>query len=136
MRLSVSRSVVVLAVALCACGGGHDGATVGERTIPPTGTADGFTIAFGSQPDPPSKGENSFVVSVTDQGGAPVTDAAVTAVFSMPAMRSESTLQHEGNGRYRGSGQLSMGGTWNVAITVSRASTELATRRLSIVAND
>jgi nitrogen fixation protein FixH len=81
-------------------------------------------------------------VSVTDRSGTPVTDATVTAVFSMPpmpamnmpAMRSDAPLTHAGNGTYRGTGQLSMGGTWNVNVTVSRGTETLGTSRFSIVA--
>jgi hypothetical protein len=82
-----------------------------------------------------------FVVTVT-KDGAPVSDAAVTAVFSMPPMpsmnmpemRSTATLAPHGDGRYRGTGQLSMAGTWNVRVTVTRDSKELGTKSLSIVA--
>jgi hypothetical protein len=71
-----------------------------------------------------------------------VTDVAVTAVFSMPAMpamnmpamRSETTLTHVDGGRYRGTGQLSMAGTWNVTITATRAGEPVGRRRFSIVA--
>ena len=56
--------------------------------------------------------------------------------MNMPAMRSDASLRHEGEGQYRGTGQLSMGGTWNVAITVAQGSSEIATRRTSIVVKD
>ena len=82
-----------------------------------------------------------FVVTVV-KDGAPVSDAAVTAVFSMPAMpsmnmpemRSTATLRPDGDGRYRGTGQLSMTGTWNVRVIVTRDSKELGSKSLSIVA--
>lgn len=100
------------------------------------------TITFSSEPDPLKAGDNTFQVRVTRPDGSPVTDAAVSAVFSMPAMpsmnmpamRSEVTLPHRGAGVYRGSGQLSMGGTWNVAVTASRGSEELGTKRFSVIA--
>jgi nitrogen fixation protein FixH len=106
--------------------------------------ADGLTVTFASAPDPPAEGDNTFDVTVRQSDGSPVTDATVTAVFSMPAMpsmnmpamRSEAVLQHDADGRYRGTGQLSMGGTWNVAVTVARGDEELGTRRLSIVAQE
>jgi len=98
-------------------------------------------IGFRSESAPLSSGENTFVVTVT-KDGTPVTDAAVTAVFSMPAMpsmnmpemRSTATLTPDGDGRYRGPGHLSMAGTWNVRVTVTRDSKELGTKNLSIVA--
>jgi hypothetical protein len=106
-----------------------------------TTAGQGVVIEFQSEPDPPASGENSFEVVVT-QGGAPVTDATVEAVFSMPAMpsmnmpamRSTTALTHEGAGRYRGTGQLAMSGTWNVMVTASRGAQEVGRRNLSIVA--
>jgi Cu(I)/Ag(I) efflux system membrane fusion protein/cobalt-zinc-cadmium efflux system membrane fusion protein len=103
-----------------------------------------LTVTFASRPDPPAEGENAFEVTVVGSDGSPVTDATVTTVFSMPAMpsmnmpamRSDATLAHEGDGRYRGTGRLEMGGTWNVAVTVARGSEELGTRRFSVVANE
>jgi Cu(I)/Ag(I) efflux system membrane fusion protein/cobalt-zinc-cadmium efflux system membrane fusion protein len=99
---------------------------------------------FSSQPDPPARGDNTFEVTVKQADGSPVTDATVTTVLSMPAMpsmnmpamRSEARLEHDGDGRYRGTGQLEMGGTWNVAITVARGGKELGSRRFSIVARE
>ena len=102
----------------------------------------GLSIQFQSKPDPPEAGSNTIEVSVKQPDGAPVTDATVTAVFSMPAMpamnmpamRSDSSLTHVGNGVYRGTGALAMAGTWNVAVTVSRGANDTASRTLSIVA--
>jgi Cu(I)/Ag(I) efflux system membrane fusion protein/cobalt-zinc-cadmium efflux system membrane fusion protein len=103
-----------------------------------------LTVTFDSEPNPPAEGDNTFEVTVKQADGSPVTDATVTTVFSMPAMpsmnmpamRSEATLQHEDDGRYRGTGQLEMGGTWNVAVSVARGSEELGSRRFSVVAKE
>jgi len=101
-----------------------------------------LAIEFRSEPDPPKMGGNSFEVTVKQPDGSPVTDATVTTVFSMPAMpsmnmpamRSTATLAHEVSGRYRGTGQLSMGGTWTVMVTVSRGPKELGSKKFSVVA--
>lgn len=106
-----------------------------------TTTGEGVDIGFRFESAPRTSGENVFEVTVT-KDGAPVTGAAVTAVFSMPAMpsmnmpemRSTAALAPAGNGRYRGAGQLSMAGTWNVRVTVVHDSRELGTRTLSVVA--
>ena len=108
----------------------------------PASAGQGVAIEFRSEPDPPASGDNTFEVVVTQPDGSPVTDATVEAVFSMPAMpamnmpamRSTAALAHEGAGRYRGIGQLSMGGTWNVTVTVSRGAEELGRRNLSVIA--
>jgi hypothetical protein len=54
--------------------------------------------------------------------------------MNMPAMRTDVPLEHVGQGRYRGNGDLSMGGTWNVAITVERNGKQIGSTKLSVVA--
>ena len=137
---------ILALLVLAACGSSRDsssgGAGFDARVLPPGEAADGLAIAFASRPDPPQQGDNQWQVSVKRTDGSPVTDATVTAVFSMPAMpamnmpamRSETALAHEGEGRYLGTGKLSMGGTWQVAIAVREGSGTAATRRHSIIA--
>ncbi|MBI3050213.1 MAG: FixH family protein [Acidobacteria bacterium] len=60
------------------------GQTTAARTTAPDGQ--GLSVAFRSDPDPPRSSRNTFDVTVTQPDGTPVTDATVTAVFSMPAM--------------------------------------------------
>jgi hypothetical protein len=105
-----------------------------------TTTGSGMEISFRSEA-PPSSGTNTFEVTVM-KDGKPVDDATVTTVFSMPAMpsmnmpemHSNVTLTPAGGGRYRGTGELSMSGTWNVRVTVTRDGQELGTSSLSLVA--
>jgi nitrogen fixation protein FixH len=121
------------------------GTTPGALSTPasqPASHGQGVAIEFRSEPDPPASGENTFEVVVTQPDGSPVTDATVEVVFSMPAMpamnmpamRTTVALPPQGSGRYRGAGQLSMGGTWNVTVTVSRGAEELGRRNLSVIA--
>lgn len=106
-----------------------------------TTTGEGMVIAFRSESDPPTSGDNTFEVTVSKDGAA-VTDATVTVTFSMPAMptmnmpamSTEVALTHEGEGTYRGAIQLSMAGTWTVMIDATRAGAELGTQRFSVVA--
>ena len=135
------------AIWLVGCGG-QGAAPAGDATagtvISPGEVADGLVVMFGTEPNPPEKGDNAIRVIVTRSDGSPVVAGTVTAVFSMPAMpsmnmpemRSDAALQHEGEGRYRGIGQLSMAGTWNVAIRVAEGAKEVATRHTSIVAKE
>ena len=143
----LAASSVILTAWACGSGGGSSSnaqgtaATPGTQSSPPAGN--GVAIDFASTPDPLERGDNAITVTVTAPDGSPVTDATVTAVFSMPAMpamnmpamRSEAPLEHVGNGRYQGTGQLSMGGTWNIAITATRGAEKLGSRQLSLVAN-
>ena len=102
----------------------------------------GVSIGVAITPDPPRSGENAIEMTIRGADGSPLADAAVTAVFSMPAMpsmnmpamRSDATLAHVGESIYRGTVQLSMGGTWNVVVTVTRGADRLATKKFSIVA--
>ncbi len=121
------------------------GAIQGQASTPASQPAsDGRSVAieFRSEPDPPASGDNTFEVVVTQPDGSPVTDATVEAVFSMPAMpsmnmpamRSTAALAHQGSGRYRGGGQLAMGGTWNVIVTATRGAEEIGRRAFSVIA--
>jgi RND family efflux transporter MFP subunit len=108
----------------------------------PAGPGEQLDISFRSQPDPPRTGSNAFEVEVRDAGGQPVTDAQVSVVFfmaamptmNMPAMQTETTLAHAGGGIYRGTGQVTMGGRWDVTVTVSRDGQRVGRRQLGIVA--
>ena len=142
------RFALVLAVVAQGCGPGQQAppsnTTEGQtRPVnPTTGSAGDVAIDFRSEPDPPKSGDNTIEVTVRQADGTAITDAAVTAVFSMPAMpamnmpamRSETKLTHINGGRYQGMGQLSMAGTWNVTVTVTRDGEPVGRRSFSIVA--
>ena len=136
--------VLGLFLLTAACGHAETGGGgIAGGSVPAAGSRQGgMAIDFRSEPDPPKSGQNALQVDLKQPDGSPVTDANVKVVFSMPAMpsmnmpamRSETTLTHDSAGRYRGTGDLSMAGTWNVAVTVSRGGAEVGTRNLSIVA--
>jgi len=146
-RKSASTVGVLLLIGLCTTLQGcsatdeaaaPDGATSGEESPVPNQIAparEGVTIAFRSEPDPPAPGENTFAVVLIQQDGSAVTDAAVEVALSMrgmPAANSTSALAHEGSGLYRGSGQLSMEGTWNVIVTASRGAEQIGRSSFSV----
>jgi YtkA-like len=136
---------LVVAVLALGCGQGQAPSTGGNEgpASPAATSASGVAIEFHSQPDPPKSGDNAIEVTVRQPDGTAITDAAVTAVFSMPAMpamnmpamRSEAKLSHVEGGLYRGMGQLSMAGTWSVTVTATRDGEPLGRRSFSIVAN-
>ncbi|HET8696130.1 MAG TPA: FixH family protein [Gammaproteobacteria bacterium] len=103
-------------------------------------SANGLSIAFKSLAQP-AKGDNKVEALIT-QDGKPVTDASVQATFRMPAMPSmnmpemhtTTPLAHQDGGRYLGTGQLSMAGTWNVTVTVARGGSELGSARFTLQA--
>ena len=138
-------SLVVVGLLTLHCGG-RESSPAGQRAPAVSSNAAESTgsvsIEFRVQPDPPRAGENRLEVTVRQRDNDPVPDATVTTVFSMPAMpamnmpamRSSTTLTHESSGLYRGVGSLSMAGTWNVTVTVSRGDQELGQKRFSVVA--
>jgi RND family efflux transporter MFP subunit len=115
---------------------------------PPPATAGGaapaerLEITFRPQPDPPRTGDNVLEVSVSDASGQPISDAEVSVTFfmaamptmNMPAMRNETTLPPVGGGVYRGSGQVMMGGRWDVTVNVSKDGQRLGSRQFAVVA--
>jgi nitrogen fixation protein FixH len=100
----------------------------------------GMTISFKTI-DEPAQGANK-IEAVVKQDGKPVTDATVAVTFRMPAMpnmnmpemHSTTPLEHEGDGRYVGTGQLEMAGTWNVTVTVARDGAQVGSSRFSLQA--
>jgi RND family efflux transporter MFP subunit len=111
---------------------------------PATAQAGGgaLDIAFRAQPDPPRTGESTFEVALKTAAGQPVADATVVVqllmpampTMNMPAIRSETTLAPAGNGVYRGSGQLTTSGRWDVTVIVTRAGQQIGRRQLALVA--
>ncbi len=97
-------------------------------------------ITFTSKPSPPKSGENTFEVTVKDASGKPVTDAEVSAMFymaamgAMPEMKNTVTLKHQKEGRYVGTGQVTMAGKWDVTVSVKRAGKEIGSKKFPITA--
>jgi len=137
-----ARELSLIAMCLMLAGCGRQDDATGSTSSRALVTAGRVRVAFASDPDPLKTGTNSLIVTVADTNGKPLEDAAVKVTLSMPAMPSmnmpamhvESHLSHEGAGRYRGTGEISMGGTWNVNVSVSRGTEELGSSRFSIVA--
>jgi hypothetical protein len=136
---SRALSCIAMCLMLTGCGRQDDrpAATPGKVLV----TVGKVGLAFASDPDPLKAGPNSLILIVSDTTGKPVEDATVKITLSMPAMpsmnmpamRTEAVLSHEGSGRYRGTSDLSMGGTWNVNVSVFRGTEELGSSKFSAV---
>jgi len=106
-----------------------------------TGSAQKIEITFNSVPDPPRTGENTFDVMVMS-AGQPVTDVDVAVEFfmaampsmNMPEMRNTVALKHEGGGRYRGSGNVMMAGSWDATVTVKRGGQQIGSQKFPVTA--
>jgi len=143
-KAAMSIAVIIVALGAASCtreGAPESSQTTQSPAAAPAPNANGVSVQFTSEPIPPVWGDNQIEVVVMENG-APVTDATVEVVFSMPAMpsmnmpamRSAAPLAHGGEGRYRGTGEISMPGTWNVMVTATRGGQEIGRTNLSIVA--
>ncbi len=59
---------------------------------------------------------------------------AMMPSMNMPEMRSKADLMHEGNGMYRGKGQVMMAGNWDGTVMVMRGGQEIGSRTMTLTA--
>ena len=147
-RMSAAFGVAAIAavVMTAGCGGNEQPASESAPAASapgppaPTGTQ-AVDITLKTDPDPVRMGENTFEAMVM-QDGKPVTDAMVTTEFfmaampsmNMPEMRTQAELTHEGNGVYRGKGQVMMAGNWDVTVMAMRSGQEIGSRKITVTA--
>lgn len=132
-RMTMALGVAAMAAAVIGVGcGGVSEQPASEGAV---------DITFKTDPDPVRMGENTFEVMLM-RGGKPVTDAMVTTEFfmaampsmNMPEMRTKAELAHEGNGMYRGKGQVTMAGNWDVTVMAMRGGQEIGSRKITVTA--
>ena len=148
-RISAAMAAAAITITTVAagCGGGTDqpegGDTAPTASAPAaSGSSADANITFTSTPEPPVTGENTFEVMVLDQNGQPVTDANVSVEFymaampevKMPEMRNRIELTHQGGGRYGGTGNVMMGGEWDVTVAATRNGEEIGRRTFDVTA--
>lgn len=100
------------------------------------------TLDYSSNPSPPRMGSNTFRVKLTGADGTPITGAQVTVTFFMPAMpamgmaamRTVTTLSDKGGGLYEGTGDVDMGGAWQVTVLATKAGQTVAQKQFSVIA--
>ena len=76
--------------------------------------------------NPPVAGENNIKIEIKDASGKYVTDAKVVVEYSMPPMPGMPPMNYRANGELNGNEykariNLSMAGSWNIAIKITRA---------------
>ncbi len=116
MAIRFSGVALVLAVA---CSAPDDAA--GSRSL--SSEAAEFRGSFVPEPDPPTTGENSLAVTLTDASGTPVVGANLAAEPWMPSMGHGSPVAPSavevGGGDYRIEHlSYTMPGKWEVRIDV------------------
>lgn len=140
-RTTVLAGAAVMAtlVVAVACGSGStEGERVGSASVP---AQPGIEMTLTTTPDPVQTGDNTFEVMVREDG-KPVTDATVSTEFvmaampsmNMPEMRTKTDLTHAGAGMYRGQGQVTMAGNWDVTVRVLRNGQEIGSKKMTLTA--
>ena len=76
--------------------------------------------------NPPVAGDNNMKIEIKDASGKYVTDAKVVVEYSMPLMPGMPLMNYKTNGElkgneYRATMNLSMAGSWNIAVKIIRA---------------
>lgn len=145
-RISMVVGVGMIAAVALAVGCGNGSEPPATESAPaasaPAGSAQtGMDITLRTNPDPITMGDNTFDVMVM-QDGKPVTDAAVSTEFfmaampsmNMPEMRTKTELAHVSDGMYRGKGQVTMAGNWDVTVMVMRGGQEIGSKKMTLTA--
>ncbi len=112
------------------------------KATAPSSSSETLRIDYQGKPNPPHEGSNEVEVIVRQPDGAPLTDGAVSLVYSMaampsmnmPEMRNEFPLEHQKDGKYVGRTYFSMAGTWLVTVSVSRGGNPLEEKEFTVVA--
>ena len=139
-------AVAFLVVTLAAVGCGqqqsaNQPAVSEPAAAPAQSVSQPVEITLKTDPDPARTGETTFEAMVM-QDGKPVTDATVSTelfmaampAMKMPEMRNTVDLTHEGNGMYRGKGQVMMAGSWDVTVMVTRGGQEIGSQKVTLTA--
>lgn len=106
-------------------------AALGSFAPPPPGAGQAASmnqpearVEFSTRPSQAARGSNAIYVKLTDNRGNPISGAAVTVNFYLPAMpamgmsalRAQAVCSDQGGGNYRGAVNLPSGGAWKVSV--------------------
>lgn len=105
--------VIALALALPAMGSEY----MVQKTV------NGLAVEATIDKNPPAMGDNTVTVVITNQSGAPVTDAKVRVDYGMPAMPGMPAMNYKSDATQNGDAfvapiNFSMSGAWNVAVKI------------------
>jgi nitrogen fixation protein FixH len=136
--LSVSSVVVMLILFVTAVMGIRPFSAFAQEK--PSPSSEKVSATLTTVPSPAQKGTNTVEVKLTDATGQPITGAAVTVTFFMPAMRdmgmaamnTTTKTTEKGAGMYEGRADLGSGGLWHVTITAQKNGQTIATKKLTI----
>ncbi|MGC2062046.1 MAG: FixH family protein [Thermodesulfovibrionales bacterium] len=86
---------------------------------------DGYNVVMKIDRNPPIAGDNRVSIEVADASGRCACDADVIIEYFRPAKQGMPALDYKAGtrlkrGRYVGKIRLSMAGSWNIAVKISR----------------
>ena len=89
--------------------------------------------------NPPVVGDNNIEIGIKDASGKYVTDAKVKVEYSMPAMPGMPAMNYKTDtelkgDEYKAKINLSMSGSWNVAVKITRSG-KTATMKFNVDAS-
>ena len=100
------------------------GGACSKAPPPRTTTAGDLSVALALEPDPPTTGDNTLLVTLKDASGKPVDGAHLAFQYNMPAMGSMPEMKGGGEtkamggGRYRVHYPLRMNGDWTLTLGI------------------
>ena len=92
-----------------------------------------YNVEVRFDKNPPSTGNNGVEIAISDASGKSVTDAKVMVSYSMPAMSGMPAMNYRTEAlltgaKYAATLNLSMSGSWNVAVKIAKAGKSSAVR--------
>jgi len=120
-RMDMKRLTVIVVMVLLLAGMAY------AKDYEVTKKAGDLTVDVKIDRNPPISGTNNMEIAVKDAGGKAVTDAKVLVEYSMPAMPGMPAMNYKADAELKGDAykaamNLSMSGSWNISIKVTRAS--------------
>lgn len=85
-----------------------------------------YNVEVKIDKNPPVVGDNNMEIEIKDAAGKPVKDAKVVVNYSMPAMLGMPAMNYKAAAelkgeKYKAKMNLSMSGSWNIAVKITRA---------------
>ncbi len=85
-----------------------------------------YNVAVKIDKNPPVVGDNNVSIEITDGSGHHARDAKVVVEYSMPAMPGMPAMNYKTDAElkgdeYKAKMNLSMSGSWNIAVKITRA---------------
>ncbi|HTR44775.1 MAG TPA: FixH family protein [Thermodesulfovibrionales bacterium] len=119
VRLSMKKTAVLAMLLLLVAG------IAFAKDYEVTKKAGEYDVVVKIDKNPPVVGDNNVKVALKDAAGKAVTDAKVMIDYSMPAMPGMPAMNYKTDAELKGSEyaakmDLSMSGSWNVAIKITK----------------